>query len=53
MKMFNKIIYKFTLNQLFNLIINTLLLLLNILINYIKTKNTINFINIKVKLYYN
>ena len=53
MKIFNKIIYKFILNQFFNLIINTLLFFLNILINYIKTKNIINFINIKAKLYYN
>ena len=53
MKIFNEIIYKFILNQLFNLIINTLLSFLNILINYIKTKNIINFINIKIILYYN
>ena len=51
--MFNKIIYRFILNQLFNLIINVLLPLLNALINYIKVKNTINFTNIEVKLYYN
>ena len=51
--MFNKIIYKIILNQLFNLIINTLLFLLNTLIDYIKVKNVINFTNIKTKLYYN
>ena len=33
--------------------INILLFLLNALISYIKIKNTINFINIKTKLYYN
>ena len=33
--------------------INILSLLLNALINYIKVKDTIDFINIKTKLYYN
>ena len=53
MKIFNKIIYRFILNQLFNLIINILLSFLNALIGYIKAKNIINFINVKAKLYYN
>ena len=30
-----------------------ILFFLNALISYIKTKNVINFINIKIKLYYN
>ena len=32
---------------------NTLSPFLNVLIGYIKAKNIINFINVKVKLYYN
>ena len=51
--MFNKIIYRFILNQSLNLIINTLLPLLNALISYIEVKNTINFTNMEIKLYYN
>ena len=32
---------------------NTLLSLLNVLIDYIKAKDVINFVNVETKLYYN
>ena len=51
--MSNKIIYRFTLNQPFDLIMNALSPFLNTLISYIEAKNMINFINVKAKLYYN
>ena len=53
LKTLNKIIYRFISNYMLNLIKLLSLTIINPIINQIKVKNTLNFIIITIKYYYN
>ena len=52
-KILNKIVYRFTPNCILNLIKLLSLTVINLIINQIKVKNTLNFTAVIIKYYYN